>query len=154
MLNIRGTIIVFGVALVAACVQRENGTQGLQGADIIVTATAPKEPVARGASAEFQIRVANAGPNDASDVRIVDTVGAQSKLVSLTCTAERAATCPAPLGVLMTVPKLPSGSALNFVVTLKLADLATGTIVNSLAAAYDGDTDPNNNSVAIDVLVR
>lgn len=155
MTTIRDTILVFGVVLTAACVQRgESTAQGSQGADIVVTATGPKEPVASGGSAEFRIKVANAGPNDATDVRIVDTVGVQSKLVSLTCAAERTAVCPTPLGVSMMVPKLPDGSALDFVVTLKLADAATGTIVNSMAATFDQDRDPNNNSVAIDVLVR
>ena len=74
-------------------------------------------------------------------------------LVSVTCTGE-GASCPSPLGLSMLVPKLPKGSALHFVVTVKLADIPTGTIVNGLVASYDQDPDPNTNSVSLDALVR
>jgi uncharacterized repeat protein (TIGR01451 family) len=155
MIKIRDAILLLGIVLLAACVQRgDGGAQNSQAADIVVTATGPTAPIASGESAEFRIKVANAGPNDASNVSIVDTVGVQSKLVSMTCMALGRAICPSPVGVSMMVTKLPNGSSLNFIVTLKLADMATGTIVNSLVANFDKDDEPNNNSVAIDAIVR
>jgi hypothetical protein len=54
----------------------------------------------------------------------------------------------------MVAPKLSKGAALHFVVTVKLADIPTGTIVNGLVASYDQDPDPNTNSVSLDALVR
>jgi hypothetical protein len=54
----------------------------------------------------------------------------------------------------MLMPTFPKGGGLDFHVVLRLADNATGTIVNSFVATYDFDRDPNNNSVAMDVLVR
>jgi len=156
MTKIRDSILMAAIALLAACVQRNDSrvNDGAHAADIVVTATGPTSPLTSGQSAVFDIKVANAGPNDASGVSIVDTVGVQSELVSMTCQAQGNAICPSPLGLSMTAPKLPNGSSLNFVVTLKLASSATGTIVNSVVASFDKDTDPNNNSVAIDATVR
>jgi uncharacterized repeat protein (TIGR01451 family) len=150
----RDLILILAVASLAACAQRSENAGPLEGgADIVVTGQAPTEPIASGQSAVFTIKVANAGPNDAESVRIVDTVGVHSKLISVTCTGE-GASCPSPLGLSMVTPKLPKGSALHFVVTVKLADIPTGTIVNGLVASYDQDPDPNTNSVSLDAIVR
>jgi uncharacterized repeat protein (TIGR01451 family) len=152
----RNLILIASLVSAGACVQRSNVAAGVapQAADIIVTGTGPAAPIASGASAEFAIKVANAGPNDAADVKIIDTIGAQSKLVSMACTAQGGAICPSDIGVSMVVPKLPNGSSLNFVVVLQLSGSATGTIVNSMVAQFDKDVDPNNNSIAVDALVR
>ena len=155
---VKGRSLIFIASLVAAtgCVQRSDNRAVVvpQAADIVVTGTGPAAPIASGASAEFEIKVANAGPNDASDVKIIDTIGAQSKLVRMTCVAQGGAICPANVGASMVVPKLPNGSSLNFVVALQLSGIATGTIVNSMVAEFDKDADPNNNSIAVDALVR
>lgn len=145
------------VAALTACVQRSESMANMQtvGADIVVTAASPAAPIATGEGAEFAIRVVNAGPHDADDVRIVDTVGAQSQLVSVTCSASAGAECPKDLGLSMVVPRLPNGGGLDFRVTLKLADAnATGNILNSAVATYALDGDPNNNAVAMDAVVR
>lgn len=148
-------IPIGAMALLAACVQRsESGPQMPEGADIVVTATGPASPIASGKSAEFKIKVRNTGPNDASDVTIVDTIGAQSVLVSMHCQATGGAVCPDPVGLMMKVPRLPTGDELDFVVTLKLADLPAGIIIDSMLANFDKDGDPNNNSIAIDAVVR
>ena len=148
-------ILIVAPTLLTACVQRsEGGTQTPDGADIVVTATGPTTPLARGQSAQFNIKVLNTGPHDASDVTIVDTIGTQSALVAITCTATRSAACPDPVGLAMKVPTLPKGGELDFVVTLRLADLPTGIIIDSLVANFDKDFDPNNNSIAVDAVVR
>lgn len=155
MKRMRHVIFIGGLALLAGCVQRsEGGTHPLEGADIVVTATGPTAPIPRGQAAEFRIKVSNAGPQDASDVTIVDTVGAQSVLVSMSCTSTGTAVCPDPVRLTMKLPTLRKGDELDFVVTLKLADLPTGTIVDSLTANFDKDYDPNNNSIAVDAVVR
>jgi hypothetical protein len=155
MKRLMPVIFICAMAPLAACVQRsEGGVQTPDGADIVVTATGPTLPIASGKSAEFHIKVVNAGPNDASDVKILDTVGAQSMLVSMKCTAKGDAVCPDPVGLTMQVPRLPKGDELDFVVTLKLASLPTGIIIDSLSANFDKDGDPNNNSIAVDAVVR
>jgi len=147
--------LIGAMAPLSACVQRSpGGAQLPEGADIVVTASGPKSPIASGTSAAFRIKVFNAGPKDASDVTIVDTIGAQSMLVSMSCTATGGAVCPDPVALNMKVPTLPKGDELDFVVTLKLADLRTGIIIDSLVADFDKDGDPNNNSIAVDAVVR
>jgi len=140
----------------SACVQRSDGDEipGLKPADIVVTGTGPTNSIARGENAEFDIDVLNAGPNDATNVRLIDTVGSQSTFVSITCVAASGAVCPSSIGEKMAVPTLPHDGSLKFTVKLKLADDSTGTIINSFSAGYDQDNDPNNNAIAADVAVR
>jgi uncharacterized repeat protein (TIGR01451 family) len=147
-------MVILAALPLAGCVKRTESVGPLDGgADIIVTGQGPSVPIASGQNALFTIRVANAGPNDADGVRLEDTVGVHSKLQTITCTGEGAA-CPNPLALSMVVPKMPKGTALNFVFTVKLADIPTGTIINSLVASYDQDPDPNTNSVSLDAIVR
>ena len=157
MIRIRDSILMAAIVLPAACTQRSTDgphdrPKGV--ADIVVTSMGTPAPITSGENAVFTIRVANAGPNDASNVKIIHTIGVHSQLVSMTCAAKGSAVCPEPLGISMLVPKLPNGGSLDFVITLKLADSATGTVVDSLVANFDLDDDPNNNSVVVDVLVR
>ena len=154
MTKIGSSMFMMVIVLIGGCVQRDSGHTGPHGADVVVTATGPEAPISVGHAAAFAIKVANNGPDDALDVKLLDTVGVQSKLVSMTCAAAGAVVCPTPVGVSMFVPKLPNGSSMNFVVTLRLDGSDTGTIVNSLVAQLKDDPDPNNNSVAMDVLVR
>ncbi len=153
---IRVSILAALLMLVAGCKRHEDAQtrESRWEADLVVTAAGPTAPVASGESAEFRIRVTNAGPHDASNVRILNTIGAQSELVSMTCNAEGPATCPNPIAQSMQVPTLPNGGVLTFTVTLKLANRATGIIVDAMAANFAGDFDPNNNSVAVDAVVR
>ena len=152
---IRGSALA-GLVCLAGCVQRSEGNIQLGGpeADLVVSVAGPDAPIAKGTNAEFVVKVVNAGPHDAANVHIVDVVGVKSKLVSMSCVATGDAECPQPLNLAMLMPTLPKGGALDFHVVLRLADNATGTIVNSFVATYDFDRDPNNNSVAMDVLVR
>ena len=148
--------ILAALLLLAGCERHESARtrDTRREADLVVTAAGPTAPVASGQSAEFHIRVTNAGPHDAADVRIINTIGAQSELVSMTCNAEGPAICPNPIAQSMLVPTLPNGGVLTFTVTLKLANRATGIIVDAMAANFAGDFDPNNNSVAVDAVVR
>ena len=156
MFKVRYLPALLFVALLGACVQRSRGhtMHVTNAADIVVTGSGPAAAIARGESAKFTIKVANAGPNDATNIKITETIGTQSELVSMTCEAVHGAVCPDTLGSAMTVPKLPYDGSLSFAVTLKLPAQATGTIVNSLSASSEQDGDPNNNSVAVDVAVR
>src|SRR5579862_1388755 len=76
------------LALLAACVRREDAYRHSdeQGARLVLTGASAKPTIAVGQTATFRVTVANAGSRDASKVRIVDTVGRHSKLLSITCT--------------------------------------------------------------------
>ncbi len=142
--------------LLAACVQRENALKhgAGQGADLELSGTASAPDIGRGQSVDFHLVVSNNGPHDAHQVRIIDTVGKQSRLLAIACTPRAPAVCPAQLGPSMLVERLPSGAALEFKVTVRLAGDETGTILNSMSASVPEDADPNNNVVTNDVLVR
>jgi uncharacterized repeat protein (TIGR01451 family) len=151
----RLTPIVFGLAL-GGCVERTNSRDYFvhDGPDVVITGAGPKAPVTVGQSAAFVIKVANTGNEVAKNVRVTDTPGAQSDLVSITCAGADHATCPKDVKPDMVVPELPVGGSLTFTATLKLKEPITGVIINTLVAFSDGDPDPNNNSLVLDALVR
>jgi uncharacterized repeat protein (TIGR01451 family) len=148
--------IVAAIASLAACAQKHDGPSYSDSdiADIVVTGAAPVAPVSSGQSAAFTIDVSNRGPHVASHVQIIDTVGMQSKLDSMTCTGTGQAVCPSPVGLAMVADALPVGGTLHFVVTVELSSHGTGTILNSMTARYFADPNPNDNVVNNDVLVR
>ncbi len=152
------------LALLAACVKREDAYRHSdeQGARLVLTGASAKPTIAVGQTATFRVTVANAGSRDASKVRIVDTVGRHSKLLSITCTGSNNAACPNPLGPEMMADSLPKGAALSFLITVQLADQQPGTILNSMSASIADATDPdlrvltdsNESTVTNDVMVR
>lgn len=146
---------VFSCVLLGACVQRDPSLHhGHAGADIVLTGAPQASPIAVGAVAGFRLEVANKGPRAASEVHLVNTVGSQSRLVSITCSAGGNATCPATLGASMLAKELPSGGTLDFQVQVQLINHGTGTILNSMSATTVEDPEPNDNVVTSDVLVR
>lgn len=117
---------------------------------VAVTGTPPAAAVPAGTSASFAMSVANAGPDEATDVKITNTVGGNLTLQSIACSATGGATCPATPGVSMTVPALPAGGSLNFVVTAFVAVGTNGSITNTMVA-NPGSSDPDrgdNSAVA------
>ncbi len=152
------------VAALTCCAKREGALrQGAEsGPKLVLTGAAAVPTIAVGQAATFNVTVANAGSRDASEVRVTDTVGKQSRLVSINCTASGGGVCPSQVGPQMVVHALPRGAALNFSVTARLIDGGTGTILNSMSAsvpdATDPDqrslTDPNESTVTNDVMVR
>jgi len=93
--------------------------------------------------------VTNSGPYDASNIKLIDNIGNQLKLVSITCSASGGATCPNPPTVEMVIPSMPNGSALVFTVTVQLDNGATGTIDNSMVASFAEEIDPTGASAAV-----
>ena len=130
----------------------------------MLTGASAEPTIAVGQTATFRVTVTNAGSRDASKVRIVDTVGRHSRLLSITCTGSSKAACPNPLGPEMMADSLPRGAVLNFLITAQLADEVpgTGTILNSMSASFSDATDPdqqnltdsNESTVTNDVMVR
>lgn len=127
--------------LLSAC----GGGSGRRGVDIVVTGSGPTSQVAGGDTVVFTMTVRNAGPGDASDVKVNDIVGNQLALTSITCTAAGGASCPETMGTTMTVPSMPAGSSLSFDVTVQASSTAHGTIGNSMSAQVAEDLDLSNN---------
>jgi uncharacterized repeat protein (TIGR01451 family) len=152
------------LAMLSACAKREGALQhsAQKGAKLVLTSASSALTVAVGQSAVFRITVTNVGSRDASRVHIVDTIGKHSKLVSIACEASGVAVCPKALGLTMVADSLPTGAALNFLVTAQLAERETGVILNSMSATTQDDadpdqrafTDPNDSTITNDVMVR
>jgi uncharacterized repeat protein (TIGR01451 family) len=142
----RGLSLLAAMSLLTAC----GAPSGRQGTDIVVTGTGPTGQVLGGENAVFNMTVSNTGQYDASNVKIVDNVGNQLKLISITCTASGGATCPNPTSVQMVVPTFPAGGTLAFKVTLQLSQGGTGTVVNTMIASFPLDSNTSNNSITVE----
>ena len=138
-MRIRGLILHLMVLLVLSACAAGSGRQGTQ---ITVTGTGPTAPVLSGTNAVFVMTVTNTGPYDASNIKLIDNIGNQLKLISITCSATGGTTCPNPATVEMDIPSMPNGSALVFTVTVQLDNGATGTIDNSMVASFAEEIDP------------
>jgi uncharacterized repeat protein (TIGR01451 family) len=146
IVTIRVLILYLGVLLaLAACA---SGS-GRQGTEIVVTGTGPTSQVAGGQNAVFVMTVTNAGPYDASNVKLIDNVGNQLKLLSITCAASGGATCPSSPSVEMVISEIPNGGVLKFSVTTQLDSGATGTVENSMVASFANEIDPTQDSAAV-----
>ena len=122
---------------------------GRQGTEIVVTGTGPIGSVQSGTNAVFVMSVTNAGPYDASTIKLIDNVGNQLKLLSITCAATGGAVCPAAPSVQMDIPSLPNGGSLIFTVTVQLINGATGIVTNSMVASFAEEIDPTRLSAAV-----
>lgn len=136
-------------ALLLALAGCGGGSGRYTGTDIVVSGAGPSTPVLGGEATVFVMKVANAGPYDASGVTISNATGSQLALTGITCKASGGATCPSPIGVSMTVPLLPVGGVLTFDVNAKAVVGANGIISNTMNASYSNDDDRSNNAVTI-----
>jgi uncharacterized repeat protein (TIGR01451 family) len=144
--RIRGLIVhLLAMLTLAACA----AGSGRQGTEIVVSGTGPTAAVQGGANAVFVMTVTNTGPYDASNIKLIDNVGNQLKLISITCAASGGATCPSSPTVEMTIPSMPDGGALVFSVTVQVDTGATGTIQNSMVASFAEELDPTGASTSV-----
>src|SRR5580698_4710592 len=108
-MTIRGlTPILLAVLTLAGCA----AGSGRQGTEIVVSGVGPTDQVQGGGNAVFVMTVKNAGPYNASNIKVVDNVGNQLKLISITCAPSGGATCPSAPTVEMQIPSLNNGGAL------------------------------------------
>jgi uncharacterized repeat protein (TIGR01451 family) len=143
---IRGLILhLLVLVLLSACA----AGSGRQGTQVVVSGSGPTSAVQGGSNAVFVMTVTNTGPYDASNIKLIDNVGDQLKLISITCAASGGATCPAAPGVQMTIPSLPNGGALVFSVTVQLVNGASGTIQNTMTASFANEINPTGASNAV-----
>jgi uncharacterized repeat protein (TIGR01451 family) len=144
--RIPGSILNLLVPLVLSACAAGSGRQGTE---IVVTGTGPTTQVQSGTKAVFVMTVKNAGPYDASNIKVIDNLGNQLKLISITCAATGGATCPSAPTVEMVIPSLPTGGALIFSVTVQLDSNANGTIQNTMVATFAEEIDPTQASSSV-----
>ena len=123
-----------------------TGTAYTAKAGVFVAGVGPGGTVAGGGPAVFTMTVNNAGPDIATDVKIIDTVGSNLTLTNVTCSATGGAVCPPSLGPVMTVAALPAGSVLTFDISTLVALGTNGAITNSLSTTPTNDPDRTDNT--------
>jgi len=126
-------------------------------ADLSITKTDSPDPVARGGTLTYTIGVRNDGPDDASAVKVVDTIPANTTFVSATGTnwncvnASGTVTCNRTGGNLAA-----SADAPNITITVTAPPTtSTGTITisNSATVSSPNDNTPGNNTATASTVV-
>lgn len=144
------TRAITGVAIAAAALTAGCGDgSGRQGTDVQVTAGTVPSQVTGGDEVVYTMTVTNAGSNAANDVTVTAFGGNVTG-----CTASGGATCPSPLGAAMAVGSMPSGSRLEFQLTLTVPRGSNGSIANTLSANFGDDTDRGNNSATVTTTAK
>ena len=121
-------------------------------ADLQVTKTNGTTTLVPGTATTYTIVATNAGPSDASNAVITDTLPATLTGVTWTCVAAGGAVCPAASGsgaINATVATFPAGGSLTYSLTGTVAAGATGTLANTATVTAPGgvtDPTPGNNS--------
>lgn len=115
-------------------------------AGVYATGVGPAGTVSGGTTANFTMTVNNAGPDAATDLKFVNTVGSNLTLTGVTCTASGGATCPTSLGPVMNTPTMPAGGVLTFGVSAYVALGTNGSFTNTLSVTPSNDPDRTDNT--------
>ena len=127
------------------------GTINVYSADVGVSTTASAPSVAAGGSLSYTLTVVNNGPDAARNVVINAWPDLGQLVGQVTCAASGGAVCPGTLASLMTIPVLPVGGSLQFVVTSTVPALTSGPISNRARVSAAGDPNAFNDSDAVGV---
>lgn len=116
--------------------------------DVSIGASGPEGPLAGGQAGEFLMEVRNAGPANALDLMLVNTLsaGLQASGPILCQQALGGAICPAILGAEFPVPLLPVGGSLRFSVPFTVVPGTSGIVGNTMTATGAGEMRPADNS--------
>jgi uncharacterized repeat protein (TIGR01451 family) len=116
------------------------GTASTPRATLVLGGTGPSSPVAGGGTAVFTMTVGNTGPDDATGLKVINTVGSNLTFTGASCSAAGGAVCPASVGVVSDVGVLPVGGQLTFSVNALVAPNTpntNGAITNTVSASAD-----------------
>jgi uncharacterized repeat protein (TIGR01451 family) len=114
--------------------------------NVVLELTSSPTSATGGGSAEFVYTLRNDGPDAATEVRVINTVGSNLALTGITCAAAGGATCPQATSPVMDIPDLPSGGSLVFTVMTQVVLAVNGTVTNTMAVTADSDGDRTDNS--------
>lgn len=119
-------------------------------ADVAVFKSAPAF-AAPGSNVTFTITVTDFGPNDASTVSLIDTLGAGLTFVSLNQISGPAFSCPGSTTP-CTIATLPNGATATFNLVATVSSTA-GTYTNTSSLTSANDPNPDNDSASASVTV-
>jgi uncharacterized repeat protein (TIGR01451 family) len=124
-------------------------------ADVSVAKSAPGAATA-GSNVTYTITVANAGPSDAANVTMSDTLPAGTTFVSESQTTGPTFTCTTGATVSCSIASLVAGASATFSITVTIAPATpSGTVITNMATVASSTTDPapNNNSSSASTTV-
>jgi uncharacterized repeat protein (TIGR01451 family) len=126
------------------------GTAPASEADLSITKSDSPDPVLAGNALQYTVRVDNAGPADAENVQVTDTLPPGVTFVSTSGCAED------PNGVpTCSLGTIASGSFKEYTINITVDPGTSGTITNQASVTSDtDDPDPENNSVEEDTEVQ
>jgi uncharacterized repeat protein (TIGR01451 family) len=119
-------------------------------ADLSISKTSTPDPYVPGLALTYTITVANAGPSNATNARVQDTLPAPFSAFTWTCTAGAGASCGTASGVgdIDALVTLPAGATATFTVTGLVPAGLTGPVANTATVTPPpgvGDPVPGNN---------
>jgi uncharacterized repeat protein (TIGR01451 family) len=118
-------------------------------AELALTLTDAPDPVGPGGALTYQIAIANAGPNDATNVAVTASVPAETVFAS----ADNGGTL-AGSAVNWTVPTIAKNASVTLTYVVNVNDDVTATTLSSTATlTYGGDTTPTDNTATADTAV-
>jgi uncharacterized repeat protein (TIGR01451 family) len=115
------------------------------------------DPVSPGAELRYLLRVANSGPADAIQVKLIDMVPAQTTFQSVIAEADWICSTPLPGGtgaVICQTDRIFAGSSALIVLTVQVSPAATGVIVNEAAVETETPDNPVNNTATTTTTVE
>jgi uncharacterized repeat protein (TIGR01451 family) len=122
-------------------------------ADLSITKTDSPDPVAINGTLTYTIDVSNAGPDDASAVKVVDTLPAGVGFVSATGTNWTCNNASGTVTCNRTGGNLPPGAAPDITITAT-APASAGSITNSATVSSPNDDTPGNNTATATTSVQ
>jgi uncharacterized repeat protein (TIGR01451 family) len=130
----------------------ESGAVNNAEADIQVAKDDGIDKYFPGQTIPYAVTVTNAGPDAAQDVVIVDNAPSTTTITGWECRGTGGAVCPSDSGtgdLNETVPLLPEGATLTYIVNLSATSLG-GDLTNTATASstVTADTDSSNNSAS------
>ena len=126
-----------------------NNTVVTTGADLSVTKFDDVDPIVAGNTLTYTVTVFNAGPEDATNVVVTDTLPAGVSFVSTSgCGEDPSGVASCSLG------DIASGGSAQYTITVTVAAATSGTITNSVSISSD-TSDPNasNDTASEDTTV-
>jgi uncharacterized repeat protein (TIGR01451 family) len=114
----------------------------------------PPAPMLGGASGEFTVVVANAGPSAAAATPLSITLDAALSVAgTIRCTAAGGSVCPTTTGLAMVVPSIGSGGAVTFSVPVVVTAGFNGNAALAASADVAGDARPSDDADTVTVAV-
>lgn len=121
-------------------------------ANLGVTKTGPASALP-GQDISYQVTVTNAGPSDAANVTLTDTVPPNTTFVSATQNSGPVFSCTNAISC--TIASFPSGATATFTFVMNVSPSATGSVENtaSISATTPDPAGGNNSSTVVSTIV-